>query len=269
MIKTNYHTHTYYCDGKDSPEDMILSAIDKGFEILGFSGHSPLLDTDWGMNDDNLQKYCEDLRLLKEKYEDKIEILCGIEHDYYSSNSTKEFDYIIGSVHCLKTQDGFLPLDDSAEILTDGIDRYFDGDSMKLAQIYYETISDIVNKTGCQIVGHLDLITKFDELSPIFDTQSQQYLSYAKNAIRKLAETGVLFELNTGAMTRGLRTTPYPQKELLKFIRECDCDVIINSDCHDRNFLDFGFDKALQLVRECGFKKLAYLSKGEIKYTEI
>ena len=29
MIKTNYHTHTLYCDGKNSPEEVILSAIEK------------------------------------------------------------------------------------------------------------------------------------------------------------------------------------------------------------------------------------------------
>ena len=37
MIKTNYHTHTSFCDGKSTAEQMILSAIDKKFDILGFS----------------------------------------------------------------------------------------------------------------------------------------------------------------------------------------------------------------------------------------
>ena len=40
MRKVNLHTHTLFCDGRDTPEDMVLSAIEKGFSVLGFSGHS-------------------------------------------------------------------------------------------------------------------------------------------------------------------------------------------------------------------------------------
>ena len=40
IIKQNLHTHSTYCDGNDRPEEMILTAIDKGFDSVGFSGHS-------------------------------------------------------------------------------------------------------------------------------------------------------------------------------------------------------------------------------------
>ena len=39
MIKQNLHTHSLYCDGKDSFEEMIQTAIEKEFTILGFSSH--------------------------------------------------------------------------------------------------------------------------------------------------------------------------------------------------------------------------------------
>lgn len=269
MIKRNYHTHTLFCDGKDTPEEMVLSAIDKGFATLGFSGHSPLDGTDWGMNGDRLSKYKNEIHLLKEKYKDKIEILCGIEQDYYSGNSLEGYDYIIGSVHCLKVSDGYLPLDDSADILKEGIVKYFGSDPVKLAKCYYETVSDVVNKTGCQIIGHFDLITKFDDTAHIFDTANAEYIESAKTAIDKLSRTGALFEVNTGAMTRRLKSLPYPAKDLLEYIRNCGCDVVINSDCHDKNYLDFGFDTALSLIKECGFQRIAYISEGGIKYTDI
>lgn len=269
MINRNYHTHTLYCDGKDTPEEMVKAAIQKGFDILGFSGHSPLENTDWGMNGDNILRYKEDIQRLKDKYKDEIEILYGIEHDYYSQNSLEGYDYIICSVHCLKTKDGYLPLDDSADILKEGIAKYFGNDPISLAECYYDTVGDVVNKTGCQIIGHFDLITKFDDISPIFDVTDPRYISAAKNAITKLAKTNVLFEVNTGAMTRGLKKLPYPQKELLKFIQSSGSDVILNSDCHDRNYLDFGFDKALEIIKECGFERIAYLSGKEVKYTDI
>ena len=39
--KQNLHTHTTYCDGKDTPEQVVLKAIEKGFNSIGFSGHAP------------------------------------------------------------------------------------------------------------------------------------------------------------------------------------------------------------------------------------
>ena len=46
-LKANYHTHTLFCDGTASPEDMVKQALRLGFDHLGFSGHvdiSPKMD---------------------------------------------------------------------------------------------------------------------------------------------------------------------------------------------------------------------------------
>lgn len=39
-IPSNYHTHSTFCDGKDTPEEMVLEAIRLGCPEIGFSGHS-------------------------------------------------------------------------------------------------------------------------------------------------------------------------------------------------------------------------------------
>ena len=39
-ILSNAHTHTTYCDGKNSAEEMVQAAIARGFRCLGFSCHS-------------------------------------------------------------------------------------------------------------------------------------------------------------------------------------------------------------------------------------
>jgi len=38
--KQNLHIHTTYADGKDTPEQMILTAIERDFDSIGFSEHS-------------------------------------------------------------------------------------------------------------------------------------------------------------------------------------------------------------------------------------
>ena len=40
MYKQNLHIHTKYCDGKDTPEEMVIAACEKGFQSIGFSMHS-------------------------------------------------------------------------------------------------------------------------------------------------------------------------------------------------------------------------------------
>ncbi|MDP4119064.1 MAG: PHP domain-containing protein, partial [Bacillota bacterium] len=42
-MKTNFHTHTVFCDGNDTVEELVRAAEEKGFDALGFSGHSYLL----------------------------------------------------------------------------------------------------------------------------------------------------------------------------------------------------------------------------------
>ena len=80
--KVNLHTHTTYCDGKESVESMIQAAIAKDFIRLGFSGHvfndfRPEDQDIWCMSPERTQKYSAEVRAMAEKYKDKIDILCG------------------------------------------------------------------------------------------------------------------------------------------------------------------------------------------------
>ena len=38
--KQNLHTHSTFDDGKNTIEETVLSAIEKGFDSIGFSGHA-------------------------------------------------------------------------------------------------------------------------------------------------------------------------------------------------------------------------------------
>lgn len=273
MISVNYHTHSTYCDGKNSPEEIVLAACSQGIKVLGFSGHSPLPNENWTMTEEGLEKYREEILFLKEKYKDKLEILLGLEQDILSKPPKGEYDFIIGAVHGIETPDGILYMDSTADILKAGIKKHFENDPMIVAERYFELVRELCEKTKADIIAHLDLLTKFDEKesAPLFDSKNPRYINAAKKAIEKLSksEKKPLFEINTGAMARGYRTTPYPSKELLRIIRDCGCDVIINSDCHDMRMLTHGFDKALELAKECGFTRIARLSEGEVKFESI
>ena len=59
MIRSDFHCHTLYCDGKDSPEDMVRNALEKGLAAVGISGHSyaPFDPGCPGMTPENEAKY--------------------------------------------------------------------------------------------------------------------------------------------------------------------------------------------------------------------
>ena len=59
--------------------------------------------------------------------------------------------------------------------------------------------------------------------------------------------------MNTGAISRGYRVTPYPNPVLLKFIREQGGEIIINGDSHSADSLAQSFDTCEELAKAAGF----------------
>ncbi len=263
MRKVNLHTHTIFCDGKNTPEEMVLSAIEKGFDVLGFSGHSfSCFDGSGCIPDKDIPKYKEEINRLKEKYSDSILILCGLEQDYYATQPAVGFDYIIGSVHAYHkdgydmSPDSFVWVDYSTSHLQTALDKFYNGDEMALAEDYFEIVSHVVEQTKCNIIGHFDLVTKFNEQLKIFDESHPRYIAAVDKSLGRLLKTGAIFEINTGAMSKGLRTVPYPSASILKKINQGGGKIILSSDSHWTDSIDFAFEDAKKLAKSCGFTSL-------------
>ena len=267
-MKCNYHTHTFYCDGKDSPEELIKEALKKDFFALGFSGHSyneP--DSDIAMSGETAALYRKEISRLKDKYADKIEILCGVEQDYFSSEPDDCYDYVIGSVHYVLKNGRYIAVDDTAETVKKAVKELYGGDFDGLAEDYFSLVSKAAEKTGADIIGHFDLVSKYSEQNGF--GQSPRFLAAAETAVKSLVPLGIPFEINTGAMARGIRSVPYPSPELMKIIKRRGGEIIFSSDCHDKRYLDYGFDIAEKLARAAGFERAAVLRGGKTEYIRL
>lgn len=255
MINSDFHVHTFYCDGKDSPEDVVIEAISRGMKKLGFSGHSyTWFDEEPCMSREGTEEYKREIQRLKRKYESEIEILCGTEQDYYSDMPVDDYDFVIGSVHYLKFGDEYMHVDHKPEMLTEAINHFFGGDTYALAEAYYASVADVVNRTHASIIGHFDLLTKFNEQAKIFDENNERYIAASNHALDVLLKTGRPFEINTGAMSRGYRTSPYPSERILKYIADHNGSVILSSDAHDKHNLMYKFSECEELARKLGLK---------------
>ncbi len=268
MIKENYHTHTYYCDGKNSPEEMVEKAIELNFNVLGFSGHGHTdKDESYCMSLKNTKKYLEDIAVLKEKYKDKLLILSGIEQDIISTDDVSSFDYVIGSSHYIFREKKFYPVDGSIEEFENLLKEVYNGSFIEFAKEYYENVSEVCDITKCQIIGHIDLISKNFERLNIKETD--EYLSLVEKAIKKLVKYNVPFEINSGAIARGYRTTPYPSENILKMIKNYGGKIIFSSDCHNKDYLNCYFDEAEKLAKKVGFTKRCIIDDKGIREIDL
>lgn len=245
MQKFDLHVHTCYSDGKNSPETVVQKAIEIGLEVLGFSDHGVTETAEiYGMNKVESEKYFDEISLLKEKYKDKIKILCGVEKEIYSSECTDKYDYVIGSVHYIKVGDNYIPVDHTPEKILQGAENFFGGDIYKMLESYFDSISKVAEETNCDIIGHFDLVTKFNEQTPLFDENDERYVNAWKSAVDRIIERCRIFEINTGAMSRGYRTTPYPSREMIDYIKSKGGKLILSSDSHKAEDICYKFEDA-------------------------
>lgn len=253
--KQNLHIHTTYADGKDRPEEIVLEAIDKSFDSIGFSEHTytPFSNYPYQMTLADMSCYKKEILTLKEKYKDQIEIYCGLEYDLYSEVPVEGFDYLIGSVHYLDFNGELIGFDRGVDEVKSFIDSKFNGDGLKFAEKYFETLLMLPQKFNFDILGHFDTLIKTNELRNFIDVHSKEYLNFGYDTIHYLKGKIPLFEVNTGAIARGYRTMPYPQTEFLKEFKNCDFGAVITSDCHNKHFLDCNFEQARELLLSVGF----------------
>ena len=185
MMCSDFHVHTTFSDGKHTPEQMILSAIEKGMTAIGFSDHSyTAFDECYCMKKEKQTQYYYEVRSLRETYKERIAVFCGIEQDFYSEAPTERYDYSIGSVHYLKLGEEYVPVDETANILIEAAKKYFDGDMYALAEQYFKTVSQVIEKTNADIIGHFDLITKFNEGYVLFDETAPRYRKAVSEALQ-------------------------------------------------------------------------------------
>lgn len=264
-IRSNIHTHTTFSDGKHPPEEVVLSALEKGFTTVGFSDHSyTAFDLSYCMRPEQYAAYRETVRSLQKKYAGTIEILYGTEYDRFSGPETKEgFDYFLAGVHYVRAGGVYYPVDSSAEETARAIREGFGGDESRYVKSYYEAVADCAALSPLY-VAHFDLLTKFSTI----DEDSASYRKTALKTLDALLDRDMPIEVNTGAMARGKKDIPYPSEFLLQRIAERNGAVIFGSDCHDKTKLDYAFDSSLERVRRAGVKRIVEYRDGRLQPVE-
>lgn len=285
MIKTNYHTHSTFCDGKESAEDMARTAEQKGFAILGFSSHAmfPFSDS-WHIHisPGGYEAYMGEIARLKEAYRGRMAILAGFEADYIPGLTKPDMDdgefygkfkpdFLIGSVHFVLGDGGYFEADGPRDETRERIAKYFGGDVRRAVTAYFETERQMLRTSRFTVLGHADVIRKQNSkrADPLFREDEDWYKEELEKTADVIASSGVIVEINTGGMARGYMDSPYPSPSFLRLLHEKKVPVMINSDAHQGCNLDFAFDTAVQLATEAGYTETAYLDGDGVKFQKI
>jgi histidinol-phosphatase (PHP family) len=226
---------------------MVLAAIEKGFDEIGFSDHFGIKQPcKWAVGADNIFQLDEKVSEMQRKYGDRISILFGVEVDYFSDKQEEireslrkfNFDYIIGSVHFL--DDWNYDTDKS---------RYAEFNNDFLYEWYFRELQKAAKSGLFDIMGHPDLIKKFE----IWPETSQKHLFEQTASV--FAASGVAFELTTSGKDRPCGEF-FPGAALIKAFYEAGVPVTMGSDSHQKEQIGRYFDEARTILKEMGYKKI-------------
>lgn len=268
---SSVHVHSKLCDGKNTLDELAVTAWKAGLKTLGFSGHSHTpCDIEYCMTRSRTALYRAQVAKLKERYAGKMDILCGLEWDLNSDDDPAAYDYTIGSAHYVRGpktgryyEIDFRPADLAACIQDD-----FDGDGLAVVEAYFRNVEQVVAHKPT-ILGHFDLIKKINGGNKFFDEDAPRYHAAAGTALEAAAAAGVVMEVNTSGVYRGYRKDFFPGEALLRRWRELGGEVVITADAHEAKALTFGYEEAAAQLKDLGYDHVQVLGKDGFAPCEL
>lgn len=242
------HVHTSFSGDSDTPmEEQIAKAISLNMENICITDHHDydmVSDVDFNLD---IPAYLAAVSEMREKFAGKINIMTGIELGLqehianHLNNLTNEysFDFIIGSIHCIDGLDPFFP-------------EYFKKYREKGYDRYFEAMLGNLKKYDCfDSLGHLDYIVRYGERDG-YRFSYEKYAGCIDEILKIVIDKGKALECNCGGYASLDR--PNPGKDVFLRYRELGGELVtIGSDAHSPDKLGYAFDRAGQLLKDCGF----------------
>lgn len=280
MTFSNFHTHSLYCDGHSSIEEILNEAIKLKMDNLGFSSHAPLqIINEWAMpNFETLEKYIQEIENLKQKQDQNLTIFTGLEADYAPNISSNfedlkkiyNLDYIIGAVHLVNKAETEEPwfIDGPEENFIHGLKNVFQNDIKTAVYAYFNQLFEMLQTQKFDIIAHFDKI-KLNNANRFFDENEKWYKDLTIETLKLIKENDVIMEINTRAFYKKRREDFFPSFYLLKQAKEMDIKIIINSDAHHFTELISGYEEAFLAAKNAGYTEQMCLTKNSWNATKL
>ncbi len=266
----DYHVHSAYSDDSEyQMEQIVLDAIAMGIQELCFTEH-----VDYGIKRDyddsrgilyrtggigepekiplanvNYPEYTQEVFSLKEKYKDQISLKLGMEFgmqrhtisQYEKLYRSYPFDFIILSIHQVEDK----------EFWTGDFQRGLTQQEF-YSKYYYEMLSLVENYHNYSVLGHMDLIARYDEKG---DFPFEEVRPIIEKILQTVIADGKGIEVNTSCHRYGLAFTP--SREILQLYHKLGGKILtIGSDSHKREHLGTYMPETLKELKTIGFQSI-------------
>lgn len=252
-MRVDLHNHTTLCNhAEGTMEEYVKKAIEMKIDVFGFSEHAPMdFDPKYRMNLALKDFYENEVKDLKEKYKNYIEILLAYEVDFMQNRTlildeilNSKVDYLIGSVHFIQEKNNDLWGFDNPEF----IGKYKEKNIDDIWTDYFTAIEEMAKSNYFDIVGHFDLIKVFKYLP------NKDIRLIAKDALLAIKKSGMVLEVNAAGLRKPI-SEPYPSRNLLEMAYEMNIPITFSSDAHAVEQIGFKYEEIIQLVKEIGYSK--------------
>jgi len=256
----DYHMHTKLTDGSGEPVDYAAFAERNRISEIGFSEHAPLQDRtyDWTLTNSNLGNYVELVEQARWRYPD-LNIKLGLEVDYIPGceswviklSQMYPWDYFLGSVHFIDDW----PVDASSK---DWAGKDVDATWRR----YFELWVEMANTGLYDSLAHPDLPKKFNYRP---DTD---YCEIYEEVLQVVAKSNIAIEVSTAGIRKPCREI-YPSPDFLKIANRLNIPVTLGSDAHIPDDVGQDFDKAVSLLRRCGYEQISQFTQRKRKLVDL
>ncbi|HUF69485.1 MAG TPA: DNA polymerase/3'-5' exonuclease PolX, partial [Longimicrobiales bacterium] len=104
-IRGDLHMHSTWSDGRDSIETMVQGCVERGYEYMAITDHSPAVGVVNGLTPERLERQLREVEFLRANYP-MIRIFAGMEVDILGDGSLdlpdahlERLDIVIASIH--------------------------------------------------------------------------------------------------------------------------------------------------------------------------
>ena len=256
----DYHIHTIFSDGKNDLIDYVDEAVKRKIDEIGFSDHIHFKKAVWPtMNFTDLPNYVNKITQLKKA--SKISIKMGLEVDFVPSKMNRlmrmitkfDFDYLVGSIHAI----GDWSFDDERQI------HKWKGKNVdEVYQQYFALVQSMTKSGLFDIVGHLDLVKKFD-FRPKKDISGLLF-----ETVEIISKSNMCIEVNTAGLRKPCREV-YPSEKLIKMCFDKGLPITLGSDAHSPEEVGADFDKAADLLRKIGYTEIVRFTGRNREFVEL
>lgn len=257
MPKVNLHSHTQFCDGRASMQDMVAAAYNAGFKVWGFTPHAPIgIPSPCNMQAEDVDAYKSEVERLRKLYPG-MTLLAGMEVDYLHEQEgphtelvkSYQLDYVIGSVHFIPNQQGvYIDIDGSPERFKKNLEEVFSGDLKYVVRTFWKQTQAMIASGGFDIIGHIDKIGLNASYVDAEIENDMEYRELAEETLRMAIASGMGVEINTKQYERYGRF--FPHIRYWTELKEAGVKMPVNSDAHETEKIDSGMSKAFEILEK-------------------